>query len=130
LKRPLAAVAAIALANLALLAAIALTGPGSGGSGEASAVVVIPKGAAFPLRSDDFYYQPWKVKVRVGESVRWANMDDFLHTVTATDGEFDAQLPGTGDSFAHTFTKEGNHSYYCLPHPWMRGYVEVVGPGG
>lgn len=130
MKRPLAAVAAIALVNLSLLAVIYLAGPGAGGPGEASVVIVIPKGAAFPLRSDDFYYQPWKVKVRVGETVRWVNMDDFLHTVTAVNGEFNAELPGTGDSFTHTFTKEGNYSYYCLPHPWMKGTVEVSGPGG
>jgi plastocyanin len=35
-------------------------------------------------------------------------------------------LINTGKTFEFIFTAEGEYSYYCTPHPFMRGVIEIV----
>ncbi|MGH2725601.1 MAG: cupredoxin domain-containing protein [Actinomycetota bacterium] len=77
-------------------------------------------------------FDPEKVTIFVGDTVRWVNTDDRKHSVTATSsaiakGEnFDSNpncssfilsscLTG-GDTYSHTFTHSGVFTYYCRVH--------------
>lgn len=73
----------------------------------------------------DLKFSPATLTVPVGATVTWTNEDPMGHTVTPTD----AILWGTqgsgsdpddwlqqGGTWAHTFTKPGTYTYYCIPH--------------
>lgn len=79
-------------------------------------------------------YEPERVTIFVGDTVRWFNRDNQRHTVTANSsavalGEsFDSSpnnCPGNvlfrdcidpGESFSHTFTTAGTFTYRCKLH--------------
>lgn len=96
--------------------------------------------------TNQLVFTPATVRIAVGETVRWSNGSDIVHTVTGDPGR--AADPGNvalpegastfhsgelapGQVFEHTFTVAGTYRYVCLPHEGagMRGTV-VVGGGG
>ena len=99
--------------------------------------VQIVEGAS--LESNERNYVPDDVRGVLGLSnkVVWTNNDITAHTVTNDDyvdrvnGPFDSveqmgSLIVPGETFEFTFTAEGEYSYYCTPHPYMRGVVEII----
>ncbi len=74
-----------------------------------------------------FKYVPASVKIKVGDTVTWTQVDTVKHTVTIVTGpeNFDSGLLTSGQTYSHTFTKPGTYSYKCTPHPNMRGEVIV-----
>jgi plastocyanin len=70
-------------------------------------------------------YLQSKLEVTVGTTVEWTNRDPLAHSVTATDKSFSSGLIQPGKTFRHTFTKAGKFSFYCIPHPFMRGTIVV-----
>jgi plastocyanin len=74
-------------------------------------------------------YAPDNITVVIGvnNTVVWTNNDNEPHTVTASDGSFDSGNMNPGATFTYTFTKPGTYRYICTYHPWMQGYVIVVG---
>ncbi|MBW3534855.1 MAG: hypothetical protein KY453_06495 [Gemmatimonadetes bacterium] len=106
-------------------------------SGEAAAEVSM---------TNQLSFTPSTVRIAVGETVRWTNGSDIVHTVTADPDR--AADPGNvelpqgassfhsgevrpGQVFEHTFTVAGTYRYVCLPHEGagMMGTV-VVEEGG
>ncbi|CAF30553.1 cupredoxin domain-containing protein [Methanococcus maripaludis] len=75
---------------------------------------------------EDFSYKPAFVTVKVGTKVTWVQKDSVRHTVTSNDGIFDSGLLSEGISWEYTFNEVGMYNYYCIPHPYMKGTVEVV----
>jgi plastocyanin len=74
----------------------------------------------------DFTYTPDPVQVPVGGSVQWVNSDDMVHTATADDGTWNTgNIPGNSSSQPIQFNKAGASPYHCIPHPGMRGTVQV-----
>ncbi|MGK2962176.1 MAG: cupredoxin domain-containing protein [Gemmatimonadaceae bacterium] len=73
------------------------------------------------------YLQP-RLRVTVGTTIEWTNDDPLPHTVTAADKSFDSGLIDPGKKFRYTFTKAGTFSFFCVPHPFMKGTVEVRQP--
>ena len=73
------------------------------------------------------YLQP-RLQVTVGTTVEWTNNDPMPHTVTATNRSFDSGLINPGKTFRHTFTKAGTFSFFCTPHPFMKGTIVVREP--
>jgi len=82
------------------------------------------------------------VRVEVGETVRWENSSDVMHTVTADPAEAfkddSVRLPegastfhsgnlDPAETFEHTFEVAGTYRYFCVPHEavGMRGTVIV-----
>ncbi|WP_404379530.1 plastocyanin/azurin family copper-binding protein [Caenispirillum salinarum] len=76
-------------------------------------------------------YTPETVAVSAGDTVRWNNTSDLVHTVTADpakasdpahvrlpDGAepFDSGSVQAGGSYSHTFTVPGEYTYFCIPH--------------
>ena len=78
-----------------------------------------------------------ELRIKAGDTVRWVNQDEAIHTVTSDNGEFDSIInaksaapltSGTavlGNSFVLTFDKKGTYSYHCSPHPAMTGKIIV-----
>lgn len=73
------------------------------------------------------YLQP-RLEIAVGTTVEWTNRDPLAHTVTAVDRSFDSGLIQPGEVFRHTFATAGSFSFYCMPHPFMKGVVVVRVP--
>jgi plastocyanin len=85
-------------------------------------------------------YVPKDVRGNFGVSnkVVWTNADIIGHTVTTRDeyvdrinGRFDSNeqlgaLIKPGETFEFTFTKMGEFTYGCVPHPYMKGSVEII----
>jgi nitrite reductase (NO-forming) len=96
--------------------------------------VVIPDGAFDPANADTAY-SPRALTVAVGTTVTWINEDAVFHTITSgssngttgtPDGDFDSGEVQKGETFEHTFDEAGTFDYFCTPHPWMVGQVEVT----
>ncbi len=77
-------------------------------------------------------YQPAVVQISVGDTVRWINRERRqyhsvqLHRDGSEDSKLDSQYLFPGDQWEHTFSKAGNYSYLCGPHPEMQGRIEVA----
>lgn len=69
------------------------------------------------------------IKVKKGTTVTWTNKDDAKHDVTPVTetAEFTAsELFGKGETYSVTFNTVGKFDYFCSPHPYMKGTVEVT----
>jgi plastocyanin len=66
-----------------------------------------------------------RINVPAGTTVEWTNRDPLPHTVTADSGSFDSGLVQPSAKWAHTFAQPGTYTYYCTPHPFMKGVVVV-----
>lgn len=73
----------------------------------------------------NFTFEPQTTTIVHGETVRFVNSDDMVHTIVAADGSFRSNALDTGDSFAKTFTKPGTYAYFCGLHPFMKGTIVV-----
>jgi plastocyanin len=78
----------------------------------------------------DFEYAPPTVTIDVGDTVTWSNDGPTGHTATADGGSFDTGLLADGESGSHTFDQAGSFSYFCEPHPFMKGTVTVQAAAG
>jgi plastocyanin len=75
----------------------------------------------------NWHYDPAEITVPAGTSVVWVNKGKEEHTVTADDKSFDSGMKRPGATWQRAFAKPGRYTYYCVPHPWMKGAVRVVG---
>ena len=82
----------------------------------------------------EFTFAPKEIRVSVGDTVRWINRDEFLHTVTSgevdgpenkPDGNFDEDLDEAGSEATVTFDEAGTFTYFCKQHNAMDGVVTV-----
>ena len=66
-----------------------------------------------------------RIEVPTGTTIEWINRDPLAHTVTADDGSFASGFVQPGAAWKHAFERPGNYTYYCTPHPFMRGVIVV-----
>jgi plastocyanin len=72
---------------------------------------------------------PDTLKVKVGSTVKWTNLDSVEHNVTSEGGpqKFASKNFGEGGSYEVKLTKPGVIHYECTIHPaTMNGTIEVV----
>ncbi len=81
--------------------------------------------ASASVTISDYKFTPDTVTVNEGDTVTWTNEDPVAHTATADDGSFDTGTLRKGESGSATFTQAGTISYFCQPHPYMKGKVIV-----
>ena len=70
-------------------------------------------------------YSPNPIEVKVGQTITWVNDDSTIHTVTSNDGTFDSDILQRGETFNHTFDRQGAYPYFCNLHAAMVGTVSV-----
>lgn len=99
---------------------------------EADHHIAIPEGTGVPeCQKDLTCFEPYSIKIKVGEVVSFRNFDEDYHTVTSgipefgPDGEFDSSLMESGDQFYHEFSNVGEYEYFCMVHPWQTGKIIV-----
>ena len=104
-----------------------LEGQGPGNSGQDPAPIT-GNGTVVSIVDDagSNSYSPNPIGVKAGETVTWANDDSNMHTATSKDGIFDSDVLFEGQSFSHTFDREGEYPYFCDIHPNMVGTVVVT----
>ncbi|MEM3036791.1 MAG: plastocyanin/azurin family copper-binding protein, partial [Nitrososphaerota archaeon] len=51
---------------------------------------------------------------------------EVAHTVTHNNRLFDSGLFGPGLNWSYSFKEPGLYPYHCIPHPWMKGSVDVT----
>jgi plastocyanin len=73
-------------------------------------------------------FAPNALTIRVGDTVRWTNMDPIAHTATSTSGpeSFDTGQLAQHETGSHTFMHAGNYAYHCLNHPFMMATITVT----
>ena len=101
----------------------ASTSASTGSTGVASA----PDGAAV-ITIERSRFSTDEIRVPVGTTVVWQNLDGYAHTVTSTDDApvaFDSSGLAEGDRFEFTFDEPGTYAYFCQIHPTMRAVVIV-----
>lgn len=77
-------------------------------------------------------YDPKRVVIGAGTTVRWTNFDAMLHTVT--EGRPASSIPPVwsskylppGGAWEHTFDDPGAWTYYCIPHSGTMRDAEVL----
>lgn len=72
-------------------------------------------------------YSPKELTIKKGDTVIWTNVDTKTsHTITSTSGgELKSKFLKYGETYSHTFEKEGKFFYYCIPHDSEHGQVIV-----
>lgn len=85
---------------------------------------------AVPVRTStvkivNFVFMPSRIIVARGKRVTWTNYDSVSHTATSNDGIFNSGKMTQGQSYSYVFKRRGIFYYHCIPHPSMRGIVEV-----
>ncbi len=65
------------------------------------------------------------VKIKVGDSVTFTNVDNVTHNVYAVDGEFDLKTQTIGKSDTVKFDKPGKVQVRCGIHPKMKLTIDV-----
>ena len=130
---------------IALVVALALAGCGSsggsgGGSGggtggltgataTASLTSTAPAGTSAPIdvTIKTLAFNPPTVVAKVGQTVRWTNLDGPLHNITHVGGPGFNTSPNlsTGQKFSLKLTTPGTIQYICSIHPFMKGTIVV-----
>lgn len=90
--------------------------------------VEISKGSSIINNSQ--FYSPPEVQVAAGNSIKWTNNDNVIHTVTqgkpsegANSTGFNSGPIQPGGTFVHFFDESGTVDYFCTIHPHMIGKV-------
>lgn len=97
---------------------------GGGGCGR---IVTDDDGTQVSIRN--FCFGPTILRVPEGETVTWANRDDYPHVVLGANGAWGSygKVRGGGE-VSYRFVNSGVYPYVCTYHPGMIGAV-VVGNG-
>jgi plastocyanin len=77
-------------------------------------------------------FKPDSVRIEVGDTVRWTQMDGTQHTAAATpyggDGYWiSGVLTLQNPIYERVFTAPGTYTYDCSIHAFMKGKIIVIG---
>ena len=81
--------------------------------------------AANEATISNFSFSPSPVRIQVGATLKWTNLDSSAHTVTADDGSWTSTSLNKDGTFSRTFSQPGTVRYHCAIHESMTGTVEV-----
>jgi len=71
-------------------------------------------------------YHPQRLEIKLGEQVKWSNLDDFAHTVTADNDAFNSGDLNGGKDYTFHFTQRGEYPYHCEIHGKARMSGTIV----
>ncbi|CUK04414.1 Plastocyanin precursor [Ruegeria denitrificans] len=73
-----------------------------------------------------FTYEPKHIQARVGDIIRWTNLDIAPHTASADDLSWDTGELKKGESAEMVINDRMELTYFCVFHPHMKGKIEIV----
>ncbi|WP_250868904.1 cupredoxin domain-containing protein [Methanococcoides seepicolus] len=82
-------------------------------------------GTTVEVMIEDFKFAPKEIRISVGDTIKWTNLDSAPHTATDNNNNFDSGTLAKGESFSMTFEEAGTYDYICTIHPYMKGTVIV-----
>lgn len=77
-------------------------------------------------RVSEYAFNPYRARVRVGESVTFINNGQTSHTIVARDGSWTTGTLGPTQIATLTFDKPGRYVYFTKEYPWSYGQLIVV----
>jgi plastocyanin len=79
------------------------------------------------VRIQDYKFIPAEVRIKVGDTVKWINMEKRTsHSVLfPAENGLESERMFPGEHWSRTFTAQGSHAYRCGPHEEMKGMVHV-----
>ena len=110
---------ALAVLGVALIAVVVtrwVEGPSVTGATKSGANVIVIK---------NFSFQPARLTVASGTAVTVTNADRVAHTLSSSDGSFDAGEIGAGKTATIVLKQSGTFKYSCQIHPSMTGTLVV-----
>ncbi len=75
---------------------------------------------------DEHAFNPYRVRVKAGTTVRWVNNGRINHTVVAEDGSWTTPRLVPLEAAAVTFDKPGEYTVICKDHAWAKSQVIVT----
>ena len=99
--------------------------PGETGRDTRGSAVVEAAGEV-GVRIVDYGFEAGNLRVPVGTTITWTNLDGIGHTATADSGAWSSPVLGRDDAWSYTFTEPGLYTYFCTPHPQMKAQIEVM----
>ena len=101
-----------------------------GSAASAAVLATKPLRAAEPVVHDvaikSFTFEPARLQVHAGDTIRWTNYDVAPHTATADEFGWDTEKIAKGDTGKITVTEDMETSYFCAFHPHMKGSIEIL----
>lgn len=77
------------------------------------------------VRINGMRFEPASITVKPGTTVTWVHASPMPHTISGNADGLGSSTLFNGQTYSHTFTKDGLYNYYCGLHPSMTGSVVV-----
>lgn len=77
------------------------------------------------VRIKGFAFQPSKLSIAKGDTIKFMNNDNATHTATDRDKSWDTGKIRGKKSKEVTFDSAGSFDYFCRYHPAMKGKITV-----
>jgi plastocyanin len=88
-------------------------------------VSVSAQAATIEISMENLEISPAETSAKVGDTVKLVNKDDFAHTATAQNGDFDMTMPPK-KTVTMVLKKAGKVEYYCRFHPNMKATLNIA----
>ena len=75
---------------------------------------------------DEHAFNPYRIRVKAGTTVRWVNNGRINHTLAAEDGSWTTPRLVPLEAAAVIFDKPGEYTVICKDHPWAKSQVIVA----
>ena len=82
-------------------------------------------GESITVRISGMRFEPASITVKPGTTVTWVHESPMPHTITGNASGLGSSTLYNGQTYSHTFEKDGLFNYYCEIHPSMTGSVVV-----
>jgi plastocyanin len=70
-------------------------------------------------------FHPHRIVVHLGQTVRWTNDDQVVHTVASSQLRLASEGIGPGKTFSYTPKRRGTFAYFCTIHANQTGVLVV-----
>lgn len=77
------------------------------------------------VRINGMRFEPASIRVSPGTTVTWVHESPMPHTISGNVDGLGSSTLYKGQTYSHTFNKDGLYNYYCGIHPSMTGSVVV-----
>jgi plastocyanin len=92
--------------------------------------LTLPANALAATKTINIYgavFEPARVTVDAGDTVKWVNKDNAQHQIVANNGTFASSVLNPGRTYGHTFKSAGTFGYKDVMGKLKRGTVVVRG---